>query len=146
MSDEFDDDTAAMRMLAFVLTGLLILFALAGIALGIIYFRPMYDFISNYGWVALVLLFCGYIAVDTVIDNRRQARERSDAARIDALEDYRLSVLPSKDMGGRFMVARRDGEAPQLVGIGGVTVREAIDSALLELFPPARRAEDRKGV
>ncbi len=105
----------------------------------------MIEIFEPYWWILLILLVCVFILLDAYMYRKRNNKGIEDSERMNALEKHRLVVVPPLS-GDVFHVIRKTAADKQsvFVGVGGKSAREAIDSALLEITPPARRATEAK--
>lgn len=94
--------------------------------------------------IAIVSIAAVVILRDALRTRHAQDQNANDMARIEAIQRFQLGIVP----GETFYVLQEEQGATAVnvrrIGVGGKTVREAIDSALLELTPPNRRAGDPK--
>lgn len=143
--DYYDDDVDAinsMRMLAFSV--LWAVTVLLGVALW--YFAPAsLPEVPEATWMWLVVIGTGYVVIDTYFDYRRDRQALRDTARLDAIERFDLLVVPPRgERAFTVITLDAEGKPRDTIGVGGVTARDAIDSALLEIRPPHRRSGDPK--
>lgn len=94
--------------------------------------------------IAIVSIAASIIVRDALRTRHARDQNANDMARIEAIQRFQLGIVP----GETFYVLQEEPGTTKVkvrrIGVGGKTVREAIDSALLELTPPNRRAGDPK--
>ena len=91
--------------------------------------------------IAIVSIAAIIIVRDALRTRHARDQNANDMARIEAIQRFQLGIVPGETF---YALQEEQGMKVRRIGVGGKTVREAIDNALLELTPPNRRAGDPK--